>query len=181
MAYIPPATMKSMCPGCALELEALEGPTDPYGASSPACWAAYGIVMAREFSGEEHFASHRLSVDAYMSQHPSRVSRAAVQSVWLHLVGLCLVLERRATPDYVGRVLRQLSRPKRQFDWLDPPPLGGLTVSHVVQATSLEEYQRATRRWAGFVWDAWLPHHGAIRALADGASTQSAKTVDRAG
>ena len=162
--------MKSHCPGCALELEALEGPTDPYGASSPACWAAYGIVMAREFSGEAHFASHRLSVDAYMSQHPSRASRAAVQSVWLHLVGLCLVLERQATPSYVGRVLGHLSRPKRQFDWLAPPPLGGLTVNDVVRAIRPEEHAQATRRWAEFVWGAWRPHHGAIRDLADRAS-----------
>src|SRR4051794_24590014 len=106
--------MKSRCPGCAVELDQLEGPTDPYGAASPACWAVFGIVMAREFSGEAHFASHRLSVDAYMAQHPSQSSRAAVQSVWLHLVGLHLVLERQSAPSYVARLLGQLSRPKRK-------------------------------------------------------------------
>jgi hypothetical protein len=166
----PVQLMKSPCPGCAVELEAQEGPTDPYGASSPACWAAYGIVMARGFSGEAHFASHRLSVDAYMSQHPSRISRAAVQSVWLHLVGLCLVLERGATPSYVARALGQLSRPKRQLDWLEPPPLGGVTVTDVVNAIRPEEHAQATRRWAAFVWRAWSPHHLAIRDLADRAT-----------
>jgi hypothetical protein len=90
-----------------------------------------------------------------------------VQSVWLHLVGLCLALERRAPPSYVGRVLGHLSRPKRQFDWLEPPPLAGVTVNDVVHAIGPEEHAQATRRWAEFVWGAWRPHHSAIRELAD--------------
>jgi hypothetical protein len=159
--------MKSRCPGCAVELEAVEGPTDPYGGSSPACWAAYGIVMAREFGGEGHFTARRLSVDAYMAQHPSRVSRAAVQSVWVHLVGLCLVLDRGVAPTHVARVMAQLARPKRHFEWLDPPSLAGVAATDVASATGSEEHAQATRRWAEFVWGAWRPHHVAIRDLAD--------------
>ncbi len=159
--------MKSRCPGCAVELDGIDGPTDPYGGSSPACWAAYGIVMARAFSDEGHLTARRLSVDAYMAQHPSRGSRAAVQSVWVHLVGLCLVIERGVAPTHVARVMAQLTRFKRASDWLEPPLLEGITAKDVASATGPEEHAQATRRWAEFVWGAWRPHYAAIRALTD--------------
>ena len=156
--------MKSICPGCAIELDAIEGAIDPYGASSPACWAAWGEVSVREISGANLVTPHRLSVDVYMSQHPSRASRAAVQSVWLHLVGLCLALERDAAPKYVGRTLARLAKPKTDFAWLAPPPLGGVTVADVLAAPEAD-HPAAVRRWAEHVWRAWSPHHAAIRDL----------------
>jgi hypothetical protein len=125
--------------------------------------------MAREFSGEGYFTARRLSVDAYMAQHPSRVSRASAQSVWVHLVGLCLVIERGVAPTHVARAMAQLTRFKRAFDWLEPPFLDGITAKDVASATAPEEHAQATRRWAEFVWGAWRLHRAAIRTLADGA------------
>ena len=40
------APSKSVCPGCGLELEVVDGPTHDYIGASPACWALYGQVLA---------------------------------------------------------------------------------------------------------------------------------------
>ena len=61
--------------------------------SSPSCWAAYGEVLAREYNDPAFMAAHRLTVDAYAVQHPGRPSPQSIQSVALHLISLCLVLE----------------------------------------------------------------------------------------
>ena len=39
-----------VCPACGSRLPAVEGPTHAYMTSSPACWAAFGEVMAREYA-----------------------------------------------------------------------------------------------------------------------------------
>ena len=61
--------------------------------SSPGCWAAFGEVLALEYSEASYARAHRLSVDAYAVQHPGRPSPQSVQSVALHLISLCLILE----------------------------------------------------------------------------------------
>lgn len=156
--------LKTACPGCAIELPVTDGPTDPYGGASAACWALYGEVLAREFSDARHFAVHRLSVDAYMAQHPSRSSRAAVQSVWVHLAGLYLVLERRMPTPQVERMLALLTH--RNFEWLDPPPSRGASnAAQVAAAAEAEEHVQAVERWARETWQAWALHHTAVRAL----------------
>ena len=160
--------MNSACPGCGLDLPAVEGPCDPYGASSPACWAEYGEIMAREFSDASHFASHGMSVDAYMAQHPSRSSRASIQSVWVHLAGLCVVLERGATGPLRGRLMAKMTAPKRDFEWLVPPLPG--TTSTVASVRDGEgSHASRVRTWAESVWASWAPHHGRIRSEVDAA------------
>ena len=87
--------MKTKCNGCGAELETMNGETDPYQCSSPACWNANNQLMAKGFSGPEYFSTHRHTVDAYIAQHPSDISRASVQSVWVHLAALYLTLEKQ--------------------------------------------------------------------------------------
>jgi hypothetical protein len=124
--------------------------------------------MALEFSGASHFVAHRMSVDAYMAQHPSKASRAAVQSVWVHLVGLCLTLERGAPPAYVARVMAKITAPRPELAWLEPPAVGGtLTVASVSGGEGPEAYQTAVRAWGASVWEAWTTHHERVRALVD--------------
>ena len=156
--------LKTACPGCGVELPVRDGPTDLYGGASAACWALYGEVLAREFSDAKHFAVHRLSVDAYMAQHPSQVSRAAVQSVWVHLAGLHLVLDRCLPAPRVGRMLARLTH--RNFEWLEPPlSRGASNVAQVAVAAEAEEHLQAVERWARETWQAWALHHAAVRAL----------------
>lgn len=38
------------CDDCGVTLPAVEGPTHAYLGASPACWALYGEVLAREYS-----------------------------------------------------------------------------------------------------------------------------------
>jgi hypothetical protein len=160
------------CPGCAAEHVPQDGPTDPYGGASPECWALYGQIMAKEFSGAEHFAAHRWSVDAYMVQHPSRVSRAAIQSVWVHLAALHLGLERRFPASRIGPVMAQLTH--RSYAWLEPPPaVGQVTALDVASATDAAEHFTLVRRWADSVWRAWQAHHAAVRQVVDSVLAKS--------
>ena len=47
--------------------------------SSPACWAAYGEVLAREYSDPAYFQVHRLSVGEQQScERPYRDVRAGL-------------------------------------------------------------------------------------------------------
>jgi hypothetical protein len=82
-----------VCPGCGALLPVEDGPTHPYMSSSPAGWARYGEVLAREFGDPRYFAWHQLTVDAYAAQHPGVAERRAIQSVGLHLMTLCMVIE----------------------------------------------------------------------------------------
>ena len=69
------------------------GPTHRYMESLPGCWAIYGEVLAREYSDLAYAAVHRLTVDAYAVQHPGQPSPQSIQSVGVHLLRLCLILE----------------------------------------------------------------------------------------
>ena len=160
------APSETECPGCGLVLPTTDGPIDPYGNSSPACWAVFGEIMAREFSGPEFFACHRLTVDAYMVQHQVQTTRASRQSLWVHLAGLYLLLERRADPGYVGKTLARLTTPKRDFAGLKPP--AGrlrLTVVHLRDAAEPDVHARRAREWAAAVWNHWGEHHDAIESM----------------
>ena len=161
--------MKTKCTGCGAELEFIEGETDPYQCSTAACWAAYNQLLLKEFSSPEYFSSHRLNVDAYMSQHPSTLSRAAVQSVWVHLVALHLALEKQMQSPFIFQVMSKITAPKRQFEWLTPPDPDSYKVraKDLVAATSLEKYVELSNEWAKDVWNAWKEHHEKIRQLAN--------------
>ena len=130
------APSETECPGCGLVLPTTDGPIDPYGNSSPACWAVFGEIMAREFSGPEFFACHRLTVDAYMVQHQVQTTRASRQSLWVHLAGL---------KPPAGRL--------------------SLTVVHLRDAAELNVHARRAREWAAAVWEHWGEHHGAIESM----------------
>ncbi|MFK8031369.1 MAG: DUF5946 family protein [Gammaproteobacteria bacterium] len=150
------------CPGCKLESPSLNGPVHRYMESSPACWATYGKILAREYSSPDYMAVHRLTVDAYAVQHPGRPSRQSVQSVAVHLISLFMVLERKLSHQeataVIGRSVEELD-----FTWLEPPPnKGELTVENVIQAKTAEQHCYLVEQWAGEVWTAWSPHRAQV-------------------
>lgn len=155
------------CPGCGLVGAPGEGPCDPYGGSSPGCWATFNGVLAKDY-GEYHYPEvHQLIVDAYMSQHATFGTPAARRSVVVHLVGLHLVFERGLQRPVIGRTLGPIFPDKRDVAALVPkPPPGPLTIASVAAASSLEEHDRRGRAWALAVWNSWAPHHELIRAVA---------------
>jgi len=157
------------CPGCGLDLPASDGPTHAYIGASPPCWGLYGELLAREFEDRARFALHQLTVDTYAVQHPGVPERRTKQSVGLHLMTLCLVLERGADPAEGPRLHKHfVERP--DWPWLDPPrPNGTLIVANVLEAATVQEHHARVRAWAADVWAAWEPHHEAVHRWLDAA------------
>ena len=159
------------CIGCGALVPDIEGPSFRYPESgSPGCWVIYDEILAREYQDFGYAAVHQLSVDTaaspYAVQHPGRRTPQTIQSVNVHLISLCLVLERGCDAARATQIMdRAVRRFKGQFAWLEPPASrGALTVLDVVRAGDAEEHQRQVRRWAESAWEAWSFHHATIHA-----------------
>jgi uncharacterized protein DUF5946 len=111
----------SPCPGCGLELPECDGPTHPYIGASPACWALYGELLAREYGELRYPPSHRMTVDVYAVQHPGLPERRSIQSVAVHLIALCLVLERGVATVKVRELMGRVLEAAPALEWLEPP------------------------------------------------------------
>jgi len=166
--YLSPTLTRpreTVCPGCGLALSARpEAPKHAYYGASAECWALNGELLAREFQDPARFPVHQLSVDTYAVQHPGVPERRSIQSVGLHLMTLCLILEDGADPLHGPRLHKRfLGRPA--FHWLEPPqPNGHLTVAYPLRSQSWEEHRDTVHAWARDVWDAWATHHHTIRS-----------------
>jgi hypothetical protein len=162
------------CVGCGSLLQERQGPTHRYMESSPACWAVYGEVLAREYSTPDLMEIHRLTVDAYAVQHPGKESTPTVNSVAIHLMRLCLLLERGLDMRFANDAIKAITEDKRSFHWLTPPPsLGSTTVVDVWRTNSTEEHRKTVDAWARSAWQAWAPHHATIRKWLQEASLRS--------
>jgi hypothetical protein len=162
-----------ICPDCKVALPRTDGPRHAYLGSSASCWAAYGELLAKEYGDQAYMAVHRQTVDAYCAQHPGLPERRTIQSINVHLAGLCLVIERGCSGEFARRHLAKLSENHEdQFCWLPPPPsLGEVRVTEVLAADQATAHAREVRRWAEEVWSVWEPHHSHVRALVDAALT----------
>jgi len=153
------------CMGCCGLFPEMEAPTHRYMESSPGCWAAYGEVLARGYGDPAYAQDYRLSVDAYAVQHPGRPSSQSIQSVAVHLIRLCLLLERGLEMSRANEAMLKATESKKQFLWLEPPPTrGAITVADVHRATNPKEHVARVREWACSAWKAWSPHHRQIYA-----------------
>jgi len=154
---------RTRCIGCGGLVPRMEGPTHRYMESSPGCWYLYGQVLARDYADPGLRAVHRLTTDTYAVQHPGRPSPQSIQSVCVHLMSLCLVLERGLASSYATRVMDAATKTKDRFHWLAPPAsLGALTVLDAADATPAE-YPARVREWALSAWTAWAGHHATIK------------------
>ena len=162
-------TSLDTCPGCRLTLPLHDGPTHPYIGASAACWALYGEVLAREYGNPALMGlTHRASVDAYAAQHPGVPGRRATQSVWAHLAGLHVVLERGLPEAAAREVMKQITSSAGELSWLTPPDdPGTVTVADVAAVADLDAHDAQVMRWAGEVWSSWRAHHHEVRALVD--------------
>ena len=84
----------SAAAGCVLPVHA--GPTHAYMGASPACLRLYGQASTLSWGQRDGLPLLRLVVDAYGAQHPGVAQIRSVQSVAVHLMGLCTILERGA-------------------------------------------------------------------------------------
>jgi hypothetical protein len=154
------------CPECGALVTDIEGPT--YGTGAPGCWAVFNEITGREFTDPAYRGHRRSPIDAYAVQHPGPPSQRAAKSAWVHLVGLCLVLERGFPVDTAVRTIARLASERPDFPWLQPPAdRGTVTVTDVAAATEVADHVRAIQRWADAAWAAWEPHHPAIRRRTD--------------
>lgn len=163
------AMATTRCPGCHALVPDVEGPVHPYVPSAPGCWRAFGEVQADESLRFGYPRAHRLVVDAYMAQHPGDGrDRRDRQSVFVHLVALCALLERGMPPTVVTRKLGRLTGGHVDFPHLcRAAGPGEVTVLDLVGAADLHDYTDRARRWADAVWESWAQHHDLIRAALD--------------
>jgi len=161
---MPVGGLSTRCIGCGGLVPQMDGPTHRYMESSPGCWHVYGELLAREYSDQAFRVAHRLTVDSYAVQHPGRPTPQAIQSVCLHLISLCLVVERGLTAAYATRVMGEATRAKERFFWLTPPvSLGAVTVSDVASPATASQHEERVRAWAEAAWSAWAQHHATVR------------------
>jgi len=156
----------AVCPGCGSRLPAVEGPMHAYMTSSPACWAAFNAVMAREYSDPGLLAVHRLSVDAWAVQHPGDGSRRAIQSVGLHLARLMMQIEQGLEGEAANTAMLGFAARKAELPALPPRAVYAVTAADVVDAVEPDEHRAAVRRWAEATWGDWADQHGFIRRWA---------------
>lgn len=159
----------SACPGCGLALPLHAGPTHAYVGASPACWSLYGQLPTAFGTTPVGDTVRRLALDTYALQHPGTPQMRSVQSVAVHAMGLCVLLERGAEERRITPVLgRRPTRRAPALHWLEPPrPNGTLTVRSALDADEAESYATAVETWAADVWAAWEPHHQTIRRWLD--------------
>src|SRR3954469_23922077 len=104
------------CMGCGGFFPDMEGPGHRYMESSPGCWAAYGEVLAREYGNPApHAQTHRLGVDAYAVQHPGQPLPQSIQSVAVHLIRLCLLLECGLEMSRANDAMLKATESKKEF------------------------------------------------------------------
>lgn len=164
------------CIGCGGSFPDSDGPTHRYMESSPACWAAYGEVLARQYNDPAYREVYRMAVDSYAVQHPGRPSPQSVNSVGVHSVRLCLFIEHGLEPRAANDAMLAISPLKGKFSWLTPPEsMGPITVADVQNARSPVEHQLIVRDWAASAWLAWSGHHEVIRSWVPPSWRTSAK------
>jgi hypothetical protein len=155
---------ETTCPGCGVVLPLRVGlPSHPYLGASPACWASFGELIAREYEDPDYFRVHQLTVDTYAVQHPGERERRAVQSVAVHLMTLGMVIEYGLDPRHGPQLHKRMVK-AGGYQWLAPRSMvGRMTVLDVLQATTADEHERFVRAWAEDVWEAWAAHHPTVR------------------
>jgi hypothetical protein len=130
-------------------------------------------VTVRDYGEFRYPEVHRLIVDAYMSQHPGYATPAGRRSVAVHLVGLCLALERGATGKAIGEIMARVFPDKQDIAPLEPIPAPtAITVASLLDAPDLASHSRLARAWAETVWRSWTPAHERVRQWADQATAR---------
>lgn len=125
----------------------------------------FGELQADEMQRFRYPPAHRLVVDAYMAQHPGDgTDRRGRQSVFVHLVGLCAVLELGMPAERVGVMFRRVLQGVEDFPILHRSAgAGAVTVNHLVGTRDLADYDQRARTWASAVWRSWSDHHDVVR------------------
>jgi hypothetical protein len=147
------------CIGCGAEVGDIEYPVHGEMRTSPGCWALFCEVLEREFSNSEYWPVHQLTVDAYALQH-------AGHNPALHLLALCLRLERGLSAEQILPIMRAANGLKAGLPAVGAPRAVTLTVLSVHAARNEWEHIASVTDWAQSVWHSFSDSHEAIRAAA---------------
>ncbi len=156
------------CYGCKAEVKNVSGPKHAYIGSDAGCWEVFCNVLAKEYTKyNELWQTHRLTVDTYAAQHPGNGDRRAVQSVFIHLTRLYLMLEKGLSGKDANNAMKLITMHKNEFIYLDPLPdfSGTLNILDVAKAGNLDEHRQIVEKWAISVWNAWGVHHYKIKGF----------------
>lgn len=150
------------CPSCGYIGNSVDGPIDPYAASSPACWDMFGKLRLAGLP--------QIGLDAYMAQHPNPSTAAGRRSILTHLVGLYIALNDFKNSDRILKILGSvfIDKSDEVEGFAKIPSLKNITVGDV-QAASVEARDSQVHNWALFVWNAWEPEHERVLNLAKSA------------
>lgn len=156
------------CVGCRGVVPDIDGPIHRYMTAAPGCWRAYTELLG---GGLPPSPAAGLVVDAYAVTHPGVPGPQSTPSVWIHLLTLCFVLERRWPVEQAIRLRRLGADSFRGWPWLTPPDaMGEITAIDLSAALAAGDGTTAvelTRRWVDSAWAAWASHHAAVRSQAD--------------
>jgi hypothetical protein len=156
------------CVGCGGRVPDVQGPIHRYMTAAPGCWQAYTGLLG---GGLPPSPAAALCVDAYAVTHPGVPGPQATPSVWVHLIALCFVLERRWPVDQAIRLRRATADAFGGWPWLEPPAsMGDVSAIDLSRALAAGDGTRAidlTRRWVDGAWAAWDRHHPVVRARTD--------------
>ena len=88
----------------------------------------------------------------------------AIRSVGIHLMTLCLFIERGADPAQGTRLHRRMVE-MPVFHLLAPPPArGSLTIVDMPVTGTAGAARDAAYAWASSAWSAWAGHHDTVRS-----------------
>ncbi len=142
------------------------GETHKYLLSSPSCWAKYGQILEKEYSNQDYFKAHRLTVDAYALQHPGIKNSQTIQSSIVHLASLHMIFHEKVRHEQAVIEMARLTNYKDQFLWLAPPQnMFAVNVDDILKASTAEEHYLLVRKWALFVYQQWHEHIPYIESL----------------
>lgn len=160
------------CYICNAVIPDIDGPISDhvYIPQSPGCWKLYTDVLAREYGEWNYPPIHRLTVDCYAAQHPTKtLDLKSAQSVQVHLLGLYLALEKKVGPQRITKIIGDVvAKNKNSFIWFEPPKnLGVITIFDVWNAKTISEHEALVNEWANLIWHAWRKYHQHIKKLID--------------
>ena len=156
--------VKSVCPGCGLELESADlRHDDRFNAC--ACRRLYDELSAFTLTVADTDFTHQLIVDTYCAQHVGPNVRTI--SIAFSLIGLYLVIERGYTGRQVQLAHMALAAKSKTWPHFNPPPqTSTMTVFDVVNGINVDNYLKRVHEWAGSVWKAWESSHSDVADLA---------------
>jgi hypothetical protein len=159
------------CVGCGGVVPLFDGPVHRYMTASPGCWRAYTELLV---GGLPPSPASGLTVDAYAVTHPGVAGPQSTPSVWIHLLTLCFVLERRWPVDRAIHLRRVAADVFDRWPWLTPPAsmgeISAIDIDRAIQVRDGASAMALTRRWVDGAWAAWAGHHAAVRSRADALS-----------